>query len=79
MTVYKLCRRLHEVLPIGIRRSMRYDGLLETVQSGNTAVFLKGDAVRQRLRDTIERVERESAETVRRCRLAIAIMEGREE
>jgi hypothetical protein len=78
MTVYNLCKRLHDVLPVGIRMSLKFAGLLNTVQNGNRDVFIKGDGVRKRLRETITRVERESAETVRRCKLAIDIMEGKE-
>lgn len=79
MTAYKLCRRLHEVLPVGIRVSLKFAGLLRTVRVGNRDVFIKSDGVRTRLRETIERTKQQSEETIRRCQLAIDIIEGKTE
>jgi hypothetical protein len=77
MTVYKMCRRLHEILPTGIRQSLRFAGVLNTVQANNRAVSINSREVHKRLTTSIERIKRESAETIRRIQMALDLLEGK--
>ncbi len=81
MTRFELCTALGQVLPRGIVRGMRYEGLLIAKRSGNRDVFINTFEVRRRLKAILERVKRESAETIKRIEAGLELLQtpGRKE
>jgi len=75
MTVYTLCKKLGEVLPKSIKSSLYHAGLLNTVQRDNTDVHIKTKEVHKSLKQSIERVKRQSAKTIKSLQAGIDLIE----
>lgn len=76
MTTYKLCKKLGEVLSEGIKRKLRYAGILRTVQQHNRDVMIDVQAVHRSLKESIEREKEKAAKTIAMLQEGIDVIEG---
>ncbi len=74
MTRYVLCKKLGEVLPKSIKSSLYHAGLLNTVQHDNTDVSIDVNKVHSSLKQSIERVKRQSAKTIKSLQAGIDLI-----